>query len=398
MQQNYRKQLIGLAKLYGVVEIKNYLRSSKRVTNSQIELLLIKNNIRLPKKSLPKYDIKKSYLNQIYYTLAAALIIVGFFGGAPNIINLFNKIDLGKFVTQKIEKQNKDSFDEIFKKGNVVLPESQKEIIYKKEKHVYENTVRLNSSTISLLFEETKYDLSEIRKGKKVKPVFISLLPGDLKLIEQTQERKELFIKIVLPLILEENSNILQERKKLFKIINKNLNTNAERKWLINKFKEYKINNSDISELKLRMDIIPVSIAIAQAAKESGWGTSRFAVEGNALYGQWTWNNNGLEPLEKDSESNHKVMQFNILRASVRAYKNNLNTHNSYKEFREARANLRNQKKKIQGVELTKYLHKYAETGKKYTKVIKLIIEQNSLSDFDNVKLLSTKRKKEITL
>ena len=346
MQQNYRKQLIGLAKLYGVVEIKNYLRSSKRVTNSQIELLLIKNNIRLPKKSLPKYDIKKSYLNQIYYTLAAALIIVGFFGGAPNIINLFNKIDLGKFVTQKIEKQNKDSFDEIFKKGNVVLPESQKEIIYKKEKHVYENTVRLNSSTISLLFEETKYDLSEIRKGKKVKPVFISLLPGDLKLIEQTQERKELFIKIVLPLILEENSNILQERKKLFKIINKNLNTNAERKWLINKFKEYKINNSDISELKLRMDIIPVSIAIAQAAKESGWGTSRFAVEGNALYGQWTWNNNGLEPLEKDSESNHKVMQFNILRASVRAYKNNLNTHNSYKEFREARANLRNQKKK----------------------------------------------------
>ena len=379
MQPNYRKQLIGLAKLYGVVEIKNYLRSSRRITNSQIELLLIKNNIKLPKKSLSKSTFKKSYLNQIYYTLAAALIIVGFFGGAPNIINLFQKIDFDKFVSKNIVEDKKDSINDILQRGNVIIPENKNEIVYK-EREIesdYENTIRLNSSTISLLFEETKYDLSEIRKGKKVKPVFISLLPGDLKLIEQTQERKELFIKIVLPLILEENSNILQERKKLFKIINKNLNTNAERKWLINKFKEYKINNSDISELKLRMDIIPVSIAIAQAAKESGWGTSRFAVEGNALYGQWTWNNNGLEPLEKDSESNHKVMQFNILRASVRAYKNNLNTHNAYKEFREVRAKLREEGKKINGLDLTQYLHNYAQIGEKYVEILERII--NSL-------------------
>ena len=146
------------------------------------------------------------------------------------------------------------------------------------------------------------------------------------------------------------------------------------------------------------MDIIPVSLVIAQAAKETGWGTSRFAIEGNALYGQWTWNNDGLEPLEKNSESNHKVMQFNILRASIRAYNTNLNTHSGYKEFREARANLRNQNKKLNGVELTQYLDKYAETGKEYTKKIKLIIKQNSLSDFDNAKLLPTKRNKGIKL
>ena len=91
-------------------------------------------------------------------------------------------------------------------------------------------------------------------------------------------------------------------------------------------------------------------------------------------------------------------MQFNILRASVRAYKINLNTHNGYKKFREARANLRNQNKKLNGIELAQYLDKYAETGKEYTKVIKLIIEQNSLSDFDNAKLLSTKRNKGIKL
>ena len=400
MQPNYRKQLIGLAKLYGIVEIKNYLKSSKRVTNAQIELLLIKNGIKLPKKSLSKSNFTKPYLNQIFYTLAAALIIVGFFGGAPDMINLFKKIDFDKFASKKIGEQKNDIPGGILKKRNVVIPENQKEIVYKGEKQEvdFENTVRLNASTISLLFEETKHDLSEIRKSKKVKPIYISLLPRDLNSIEGTQKKKELFIKIILPLILEENNKIGKERKKLFKIINKNYNTNEEKKWLNRKFKKYKVNNSDISELKIRLDIIPVSIAIAQAAKESGWGTSRFAIEGNALYGQWTWKGDGLEPLEKDSKSDHKVMQFNILRASVRAYKINLNTHGSYKEFREARANLRNQNKELNGMELTQYLDKYAQTGQEYTKKIKLIIKQNSLSDFDNVKLLTTKRSKGIKL
>ena len=400
MQKSYRKQLIELAKLYGIVEIKNYLKSSRRVTNGQIELLLIKNNVRLPKKSLARYGFKKNYLNQIYYTLAAALIIVGFFGGAPNMMNLIKEIDFDKYNSKTTKKQKDSSIDEILKKKDVLLPENEKEIVYKGENKTsnYENTVRLNSSTISILFEETKYDLSEIRKNKKVKPIFISLLPSDIQSIEGSKKKKELFIRIVLPLILEENNKILNERKKLFKIISKNYNNNEEKKWLNLKFKEYKITNSDISELKIRMDIVPTSIAIAQAAKESGWGTSRFAIEGNALYGQWTWSDNGLEPMESDSDSNHKIMQFNILRASVRAYKNNLNTHNSYKEFREARANMRNLKRKLRGIELAQYLDKYAETGKEYTKVIKLIIEQNSLADFDNVKLLSTKRDKGIEL
>ena len=138
------------------------------------------------------------------------------------------------------------------------------------------------------------------------------------------------------------------------------------------------------------MDIIPVSLAIAQAAKESGWGTSRFALEGNALYGQWTWSEKGLEPSEKQETKSHKVMQFKILKASVKAYKNNLNTHGGYAEFREARANLRIQGKNLDGLKLSQFLDKYAQTGKTYTKTIKLIIKQNSLSDFDKAKLLST--------
>ena len=109
---------------------------------------------------------------------------------------------------------------------------------------------------------------------------------------------------------------------------------------------EYKVKKSNVEELELRMDIIPVSIALAQAAKESGWGTSRFALEGNAIFGQWTWNGQGIEPLFKDKSKSHKILKFPILRASVKAYQNNLNTHKSYKKFREKRKSLRDKKKK----------------------------------------------------
>ena len=146
------------------------------------------------------------------------------------------------------------------------------------------------------------------------------------------------------------------------------------------------------------MDIIPVSIAIAQAANESGWGTSRFALEGNALFGQWTWSKKGITPKDKDSNKNHKVLQFQILKASVRAYKNNLNTHNAYREFREARAQIREDGQKPSGLRLTKYLERYAQTGKKYITILNNIIEKNELEDFDKAKLLPTKLKKGLSL
>ena len=136
------------------------------------------------------------------------------------------------------------------------------------------------------------------------------------------------------------------------------------------------------------MDEIPVSLAIAQAAKETGWGTSRFALEGNALFGQWTWSGEGLKPKEAKEGENHKVMKFNILQASVRAYQRNINTHSTYKDFRKARAKLRDLNKPLDSIVLSKYLNKYAETGNQYVEVLKKIIKQNKLQDFDDAKLL----------
>ena len=250
------------------------------------------------------------------------------------------------------------------------------------------DSVRLSATTIEELFKSTNYSLEDVRKTKLVKPISLTLLPNEIKKIENIKKRKNLFIQIILPLVIKENNNIKLDRKKLFSILNKSKNTKVEKTWLNSKFKQYGVANKDLSTLKIRMDEVPVSMTIAQAAKETGWGTSRFAQEGNALFGQWTWSGEGIKPSAADTDSTHKVMKFKILQASVRAYQRNLNTHSSYKNFRSARAELRDEGKKLDSLILTKYLDKYAEIGEEYVRVLQQIIKQNNLTDFDDAKLL----------
>ena len=257
------------------------------------------------------------------------------------------------------------------------------------------DTVRLNASTIKQLFQDTDYRLDDVRETKLVKPVALTLLPGEIKMIESTKKRKEFFLQIVLPLVLKENNNIRLDRKTLFKIINKSNNTKLEKKWLEKKYKQYGVTSKDLTTLKIRMDEIPVSLALAQAAKETGWGTSRFAQEGNALFGLWTWSGEGLKPKEADENKGHKVMKFNVLQASVRAYQRNLNTHRSYKNFRLARAHLRDNDQPLDSLILSQFLKNYAETGNQYVEVLQKIINQNNLKDFDDAKLLPSSKELE---
>ena len=393
--KSYREQLLHLAKLYGVVEIKSYARSAKRLTISQLELLLIKNHIKLPinrssDKAIAKHELKENSIRNLYLSISFIFFIGFLITIRPYIKNVVNEVKFTyvaeEYKTVKVSKSKK-----VTKKKNKVIekPEFTQE---------YDNTVSLSAETASNLFDELNYDLKGIRAGQKVKPIYLTKLPKDLKTLGDTKKKRELFIKIVLPLILSENSKITEDRKKLFKILGKNFNTVGERVWLKRRFKEYKIDDRDLSKLKMRMDIIPVSIALAQAANESGWGTSRFALEGNALFGQWTWSKKGISPKNKDPDQNHKILQFQVLKASVKAYKNNLNTHNAYKEFREVRAQLRQENKQIIGLDLIKYLKSYAAIGEKYVLIIEDIIEKNSLTDFDKADLLPTKLKTEISL
>ena len=254
----------------------------------------------------------------------------------------------------------------------------------------------IDARTIISLFEEEDYNLKDIRKGKAVEPIFLSKLPTGIEQIDNINDRKKLFIRVVLPLVLYENEQILEDREILNQISREKTLDTIEKDWLNKKFKEYKVLNNDLEELKVKMDIIPVSIALAQAAYESGWGTSRFAMEGNSLYGARTWKKGkGLVPNEREENEKFEVAAFKIIRASISSYKKNLNTHASYKEFREMRANQRKTLNRVNGLELAKYLYNYSEIGTVYVERLQKIIEQNSLTDFDDA-ILSKKKKPNI--
>ena len=350
--------------------------------------------LKLPQLKLPKFFKFKgmnSSLKSFYYTGVTSLIVVLFFFATPKFIILKNNL----FVKSiEIKNESKSNLEKVLS-GKKIKEEQADELnnlqifedIFQYE-DIPTSTVRLNASTIKQLFKDTKYNLKDVRKSKLVKPVNLELLPNEMKMIESTKERKNLFIQIILPLILEENNQIKFDRKKLFAILNRSNNSNSEKKWLNMKFKQYGVKNKDLLTLKVRMDEIPVSLAIAQGAKETGWGTSRFALEGNALFGQWTFSGNGIKPLGADSNQSHKVMKFQVLQASVRAYFRNLNTHSSYRDFRKFRAAARDNNEKLDSLSLVDYLDAYAATGVKYIEVLKKIIKQNSLKDFDDVKLL----------
>ena len=391
--KSYRDQLIHLGKLYGVVEIKSYARSAKRLTISQLELLLIKNRIKLPvnrssNKAIEKQELKENSITNIYLSLAFIFFLGFMITMRPYIKNVVNEVKF-TYVAEEYKMSKDTKSKKTKKKKKVLEPKFEPE---------HDNTVSLNAQTTINLFEDLGYDLKGVRAGQKVKPIYLTKLPRDIKTLGDTKTKRELFIKIILPLVLDENNKITKDRKKLFQILSKNFNSPGERVWLKRRFKEYKIEDGDLAKLKMRMDIIPVSIALAQAANESGWGTSRFALEGNALFGQWTWSKKGISPKNQDPDRSHKILQFQVLKASVRAYKNNLNTHNAYGEFREARAKLREDKKQIIGLDLTKYLKNYASIGEKYVRILDDIIEKNSLTDFDKANLLPTKLKQGLAL
>ena len=353
------------------------------------------------KRKNNKLFFKNDYKSLSKFSLASGILILFFFG-LPVITNFMDENLKSNIEVSNISKKNfeltlnnKDFFQKIDKldeETNLENVFDDIDVFNSDDNNL--NTSRLSASTIEELFKDTKYNLKKVKETKLVNiGNSIDHLPMEMKNIENTKKRKNLFIQIVLPLIIEENTKIRLDRKKLFAILNKNNNSETEKEWLSKKFKQYGVKSNDFSTLKIRMDEIPVSLAIAQAAKETGWGTSRFAQEGNALFGQWTWSGDGIKPAGADVDSKHKVAKFKVLKASVKAYQRNLNTHSGYKEFRRERAIQRDNDGKLNSLQLVNYLDKYAETGIEYTETLKKIILQNSLTEFDDVKILPTTKK-----
>ena len=326
----------------------------------------------------------------------SSFVLISFFYTAPILINFADKNFNNKEFTNNSNKilNNALNKNTSIEDDEIIVERDERELLFDilEENNSSINLVRYSVSEINSLFKQVNYNLKDVRNTKLIKPINIGLLPNEIKNIGNTKQRKDLFIKIVLPLIVKENNKIRIDRKRLFAILNKNSNSNIEKKWLEKKYKQYGVRQNDLSSLKIRMDEIPTSLAIAQAAKETGWGTSRFALRGNALFGQWTWSGEGLKPKNAKKGDDHKVMKFHSLQLSVRAYLRNLNTHASYKNLRSARTNLRNQNKNLDSLVLSDHLDKYAETGSQYIEVLQKIIVQNKLKDFDDARLLPSSK------
>ena len=484
---SYRDKLIELAYIYNVKEIQDYVKRRKNLTTGQIELILKKNKIIIPKEFktsffkenfvkpiskfksnvvnykeekikdknrffrrvenykhdtsrkvnhglnslwrgfgnaglnflniLPKLgstvvkffgdlftDVFNSIYNQQIDQRSARNVIIGFFvvAGVTTAafvgFNTYKNYDLSKNKLE-IKKPEAKPKKEVKKPEKELKKETKKPELKVKRNNVAEvilPDLNLKTETVIQLFKDVDYDLRKVRNEKLVKPIYFTQFPRDLDNLQSVQLKKETFIKIVLPLIVAENEKILDDREKLKVLIEKKFTSDVEKQWLRQKLLEYKVKKGNLDELLIRMDMIPVSIALAQAAKESGWGTSRFALEGNAIFGQWTWDGQGIAPLKRDGDKNHKILKFPILRASVKAYKNNLNTHKSYLKFREKRKSLRSKNKNITGLALTDTLKNYAQTGSEYTKILNQIITQNRLSDFEPVRLVNSVKQVEL--
>ena len=218
----------------------------------------------------------------------------------------------------------------------------------------------------------------------------ISELPDDFSEIQDVPTKKKLFYLVTLPLIYNTNTSIMQERRMVIniekKFARKELNKN-ETDEIIRLSKKYKLDYSEINtklfrKLKQRINIIPVSLALGQAIIESGWGQSRFATEGNALYGQWTTSEDkGIIPQDRDEDKTHAVLKFKNLSESVEAYMFNINTHQAYYNFRVIRR-IDERIKYTDPISMkVKYLAAYAEIGDKYVDKLELIIASNNLQE-----------------
>ncbi|MDG2034003.1 MAG: glucosaminidase domain-containing protein, partial [Rhodospirillales bacterium] len=252
---------------------------------------------------------------------------------------------------------------------------------------------RHTTVTLSRAFSSIGYDFHAVRAGERAVPrLFVTSLPRDMRKIRVAKKRKELFFKSILPLVLRVNEQIRADRTRLIVLRKMKAKEQeisaADLLWLAALADRYKADRDDLSELTRRTDIIPPSIALAQAAEESGWGTSRFVIEGNALFGQWTVEGDrGIVPARRDADRSHKIKVFETLHDAVRAYAHNLNTHRAYRQFRSERANLRRVSTFLNGLALSSSLSKYSERGEGYVGSLRSLIRGNRLEKLDGAKL-----------
>jgi len=252
----------------------------------------------------------------------------------------------------------------------------------------------VSAADLADIFRRIDYRLGGVGAGARPVPrIVIDRIPADLADMRSASERKQVFIKMMLPLVLAANERILADRREIRALRDRVGGRPAalspsERAWLERKCRRYGLDDPDFDALLRRVDMIPPSLALAQAAEESGWGTSRFVREGNALFGQRTFKRGaGLVPERREDGQRHEVRVFSRLLDSIMSYMTNLNSHAAYREFRLSRERQRSVLGRLDGWALAGTLTRYSERGEDYVRTIRSIIEANGLRALDRARL-----------
>lgn len=261
----------------------------------------------------------------------------------------------------------------------------------------HDPSFKLDARATLDLFHAREYRIEAVRSGVTSVPrLVLTDLPTGMTALEKSDDRKALFVKTLLPLILMTNERIEQDRGRLRRLHalrqSGQVLAPQDRRWLADLAVRYGLTADgevNTKALLQRVDVVPVSLALAQAAEESGWGTSRFAQKGNALFGQLTFKaeDDGIVPRNRRQGETHRFKSFDDPKASVDSYIHNLNTHRAYAQLRQMRASLRAQDKPVEGLMLVNALGSYSERGEDYVRTIRSLIRVNALSDFDKAVL-----------
>lgn len=253
-----------------------------------------------------------------------------------------------------------------------------------------------NPASLQAHFDSIGYDLDAVRLGKSPVPrVLLARVPDGLADMRRTERRKQVFISLMLPLVLEANERVLRQRAHILlyqaKLAAGRALSPAQKKDLAGIAAIYGVSPDRIDQLLARVDAVPPSLALAQAAIESGWGTSRFVREGNAPFGQWTTGDQpGIVPSSREDGKTHRIRSFDRLIDSVQSYLFNLNTHRAYRDFRTLRAEMRDGAQPLDGYGLVSGLNAYSERKGEYLTLLRQVIRTNGLDALDDAQLGKT--------
>ena len=246
-------------------------------------------------------------------------------------------------------------------------------------------------SGLSSRYESVGYTLESVRAGDPPPAFVLVTLPGDWTKEMPSDVRKSLFFRAILPLVMQVNGEIAMQRDRLLALKDHPDMSRRDRDWLNHTAKRYRAIDKTTGQvawdkLLRRVDLVPPSLALAQGALESGWGRSRFALEGNALFGLWTWKKGeGIVPEGREAGKTHAVRRYRSLLASVRGYMTNLNSAGPYTRLRVAREKLAAAGKPLTGRDLAAYLDRYSEEGNVYVAKVRGMIAVNKLGAMDQL-------------